>query len=758
VAKRRPAWVQALGKMARGRRRSPRMIAVAVLIAAFSAGISAAGAPSAAAKVAGRLTPSPRTTLPPNVKPVCAWPPPSGAAACLVLQRTDISAHAGPYGPDTTPAGYGPVDLHSAYSLPYTVGSGQGETVALVDAYDDPNAAADLGVYRAQYGLPPCTTANGCFKKVNQLGQTSGYPAPDANWAEEESLDIEMVSAICPSCHILLVEANGATFTDLAASVDTAVHLGANYVSNSYGASEASFESQYEKYYNHPGVAVTVASGDYGYGAEYPATFPEVVSVGGTSLLPASNARGWDEIVWTGTGSGCSSFYSKPSWQTDSGCVTRTDNDVSAVADPETGVAIYDSYGVGGWTVVGGTSVSSPIIASVYALAGQPAPGSNPASYVYSAHSALYDIISGTNKLSGPNCNPTYLCNGQPGYDGPSGWGTPNGLGAFAAPMRYVALGDSYSSGEGNPPYLAGSDTTTDKCHRSGGAYPELVKWPGQPLPISQMGGNDQFLFIACSGATTVGITVKAVDDPPSTFDANGNTDWGSIQSPLPEGLQADKAGNLTPSTTLATVGIGGNDARFADVLFGCLTTKGDCIDNNFYLKRHSNGATDPQPLNVFEPFVISKLLPQHLRFVHEQIHAKSPNAKIVVVGYPLLFPANTTTECKVGSIGPVSFYLNAQDQNWLNQMGTLLNSVTSSAVSYERSTNGIDIHFVDPTSTFSKHELCSPDPWILPLSGLVYTGGGLKLVDPGSFHPNLTGQQAYADLVNGCLEGTVPC
>src|SRR5262249_38326905 len=222
------------------------------------------------------------------------------------------------------------------------------------------------------------------------------------------------------SCHILLVESDG-TFSGIAHGVDTAVRLGAAYVSNSYGAPDSSATAGLEKFYNHPGVAVTVSSGDTGYGVEWPAAYPQVISVGGTSLLPASNKRGWDEIVWTGTGSGCSALWPKPRWQTDTGCKKRTDNDVAAVADPETGVAIYDSFGVGGWGEVGGTSVSSPIIASVYALGGRPVAGTYPASYLYAAQRAgragLFDIIAGTNKLTGPNCSPPYLCNGETGYD-----------------------------------------------------------------------------------------------------------------------------------------------------------------------------------------------------------------------------------------------------------------------------------------------------------------------------------------------------
>jgi subtilase family serine protease len=281
-------------------------------------------------------------------------------------------------------------------------------------------------VYRSTFGLSACTTANGCFKKVDQNGGTH-YPSPDVAWAEEISLDLDMVSAICPKCHILLVEAKTNSSTNLGISVNTAVSLGANAVSNSYGSmGEFSGETSYASYYNHPGVAITASSGDNGYGVSVPAAYNTVTAVGGTSLSRASNTRGWKEKVWNGAGSGCSAFISKPSWQHDSGCSKRTVADVSAVADPSTGVSVYDTYGMGGWLVFGGTSVSSPIIASVYALAGN-ASSVVYGSYPYSHTSSLYDVKTGSNG----SCAHSYLCTGMVGYDGPSGLGTPKGTGAF---------------------------------------------------------------------------------------------------------------------------------------------------------------------------------------------------------------------------------------------------------------------------------------------------------------------------------------
>lgn len=401
-----------------------------VLIAPTATAAAAQGGAAPASHGSGAKASVARAHLQPGVRAVCPWPPATGHVACLVLILSDTYGHRAR--PDQiVPSGYGPTDLHSAYNLKSAAASGgTGETVALVDAYNDPDAASDLATYRSHYGLPACTTASGCFKQVNQEGKTSPLPAGDPDWAIEESLDIEMVSAICPLCHILLVEATEASAGDLAASVDEAVKLGAKFVSNSYGGSESAEGDPDYQDYDHPGVAITVASGDYGYGVDWPASLQYVTAVGGTSLLPASGSRGWGEIVWSGTGSGCSLFITKPSWQHDSGCTNRTDNDVAAVADPDTGVNMYDTYQAPGWFVVGGTSVASPIIASVYALAGTPKAGSYPAEYPYAAGSGdLYDIVSGTNSLSG--CSPAYLCTGESGYDGPSGLGTPHGTGAF---------------------------------------------------------------------------------------------------------------------------------------------------------------------------------------------------------------------------------------------------------------------------------------------------------------------------------------
>jgi subtilase family serine protease len=353
---------------------------------------------------------------------------------------------AGQAGPQVMagPTGLGPSQIQSAYKLGGL--SGAGRTVALVDAYNDPKAASDLATYRNTYGLPACTVANGCFKQVNQNGAASPLPSGDYGWAEEESLDLDAVSAACPTCNILLVEANSANTSDLAAAENAAAKAaGVVAISNSYGGSEASSELSTDSAYNHPGIAITVSSGDSGYGVEYPAASQYVTAVGGTTLTQASNSRGWTETAWSGAGSGCSAYEAKPSWQTDTGCARRTVADVSADADPNSGLGVYDTYnscgsssfcdylielgavqGLDGWAQVGGTSLSSPLTASVYALAGNT--GSlGYGSYPYSHTSSLFDVTSGSNGT----CSPSYLCNAGPGYDGPTGLGTPDGTGGF---------------------------------------------------------------------------------------------------------------------------------------------------------------------------------------------------------------------------------------------------------------------------------------------------------------------------------------
>jgi subtilase family serine protease len=379
-----------------------------------------------------------------SLRPFCT----AGPIRCQSALRVDL-----PIVANATEAhsGLGPADLRAAYNLATAAANrGAGQTVALVDAYDDPTIESDLNTYRAYYGIPPCTTANGCFRKVNQDGEQRNYPLANPQWNPEVALDVEMVSAICPRCHILLVEANSADETtvmsnpvqhsDLGAAVDTAVNLGATEVSNSYGSvGPEPNQTFWDHYYNHPGVAVTASSGDEDYGTIWPAASPYVTAVGGTELVqdPAT-PRGWSESVWgsifpgvvpndaQGAGSGCSLWEPKPAWQHDAGCSGRTVADVAAVAD---NVAIYDSsVEIGGWGVVAGTSISSPIIASVYALAGN-AKSVVYGSYPYSHPAGLFDVTVGSNFTPSSVCG--YLCTAEPGYDGPTGLGTPNGVSGF---------------------------------------------------------------------------------------------------------------------------------------------------------------------------------------------------------------------------------------------------------------------------------------------------------------------------------------
>ena len=332
-------------------------------------------------------------------------------------------------------AGYFPPALQLAYNLTSASSSnGGGETVAIVDAYNDPYAQSDVNTYRGEFGLSTCTTTNGCFSQVNQDGK-SKLPASSSSWSEEISLDLDMVSAICPNCHILLVEASSASITDLGKAVAYAAQH-ADVVSNSYGAAECSGESSYDSYYSQK-VPITVSAGDNGYGVEYPAASPNVTAVGGTTLTSTSGV--WTQTVWSGTGSGCSVYEPISKWQpSTSNCGMRTVADTAAVADPNTGVAVYDSFHEPGWLVFGGTSVASPIIASIYALAGAARLSSTvSAGSLYATPSSFNLVTSGSNGGCGD-----YLCDAGSNYsypyaghsleyNGPTGLGTPNGISGF---------------------------------------------------------------------------------------------------------------------------------------------------------------------------------------------------------------------------------------------------------------------------------------------------------------------------------------
>lgn len=332
-----------------------------------------------------------------------------------------------------SPFGYGPVQFRNAYGVSGSVTAPQ--TIAIVDAYDDPNILADLNSYSSALGIPglsSCPASSGtpthpCFQKVNQNG-LSNYPQKNAGWSLEMSLDVETAHAMCQNCNILLVEANSASYSNLMSAVDQAVTMGAKVVSNSYGSNEFSSETTFDSHFNKPGIAFTFSSGDSGYGASYPAASQYVTAVGGTTLN-LNNNNYVSESVWNGAGSGCSVYESKPGFQHDTGCAKRMISDVSADANPNTGAAVYDTtpyQGQRGWFQVGGTSLASPIIAATYIYGG--IAGSSMAnSLPYANSGALHDVTSGSNGT----CSIPYLCNGVSGYDGPSGLGSPNGSAAF---------------------------------------------------------------------------------------------------------------------------------------------------------------------------------------------------------------------------------------------------------------------------------------------------------------------------------------
>ena len=281
-----------------------------------------------------------------------------GTYRCFAQIRTDVVST----DRSAKPAGYGPADLIAAYHLSTTLSPTA--TIAIVDAYNYANAESDLATYRAKYGLPACTTANGCFKKVNQSGNATPLPhAPPSNddWTVEAALDLDMASAACPSCKLILVEADDDQGDGLFVANTGAASLSPTVISNSWGGPETGSEASEEHYFTHTGIATFVASGDDGYdedgqGPQYPSTSAQVTAVGGTTLSKSSSAaRGWTEKAWADGGSSCSGSIAKPSYQTSSACSKRAASDVAAVGNPDTGVAVYNA-GSGGWQVVGGTS------------------------------------------------------------------------------------------------------------------------------------------------------------------------------------------------------------------------------------------------------------------------------------------------------------------------------------------------------------------------------------------------------------------
>lgn len=393
-------------------------IVAAVGAASLVVSALAAGVPTASAAPAAKLHPA----------HVCKAVAAKGEATCHALKMVNSKGVA-PMATTPPAGGIDPTELKSAYKL--TGLSSGGRTVAIVDAYGYTNLERDLGIYRSQFGLPACTKANGCLKILDQNGGTT-LPRMDIGWAQEQALDVDAVSAACPDCKIIVVQAKTPSFANLGAAVNTAARQpGVVAISNSYGGGDAP-DSTYGSYYNHPGIAVTASTGDNGYqGGSYPASSSYVTAVGGTSLSVApGTSRGWTETVWSGAGSGCSSYNTALAAAASfgTGCAKRAMADVAAAANPGVGgLAVYypSSKTASTWGQFGGTSESAPIIAAVYALSGNTAGYANAIPYAHPG--SLFDVTSGSNG----SCPTTQWCNARVGWDGPTGLGSPNGAGGF---------------------------------------------------------------------------------------------------------------------------------------------------------------------------------------------------------------------------------------------------------------------------------------------------------------------------------------
>jgi Subtilase family len=422
--------------------------AIVSLVACGGASVNprfASSGPSAAFRLAAPLTPEEG-----SYRSICrgeALLP--GHSHCTAILRVDSGARAFDAGHvncnGTQPGCYGPQALDKAYGVSALAQSGgAGMTVAVVDAFGYPGVQSDLAKYRSTFGMPAC--GSGCIMVVNQEGKTTGLPpvGPSSDdWRGEQALDIDMVSALCWKCHIILVQAKNDETANLAAGVDTAVKLGANVISNSYACSEglSGCTNATNAHYNHPGHVITASADDIGAGAVQPCSLATVFCIGGTSLNPAAGARGYSEVVWNdlakgdgATGSGCSSVVRKPAWQNDRGCAWRSESDLSADADPLTGVVLSCTPCGGLLVYGGGTSASSPMVAAMFALAGN-AKTETPAKLWAHQGKGFNDVTQGTNEKSGKTfvcpASYSYICIARKGYDGPTGWGTPNGVGSL---------------------------------------------------------------------------------------------------------------------------------------------------------------------------------------------------------------------------------------------------------------------------------------------------------------------------------------
>jgi Subtilase family len=386
---------------------------------------------------------------PNGMRPLCPPVTHVGEMRCHAWRRTDLrpvlTSDGIPYG-----VGYTPNQIKTAYDL--DTSRGQGQTIAVVDFGGDTTAAADLSFYRKAAGLPPCTTASHCFRILNEDGQASPLPGENLGWQAEETLDLDAVSATCPKCHLILLEANSPENSDLYTAVASAARAGANVITNSYGGIEGYPAAPAA--FDQPGHLIVASAGDdgggdfYGGGPEMPCTYANVVCVGGTRLTHKGSA--WTERVWNdlasqlcngscgGTGSGCSLVVPKPAWQKISGCRMRAEADVSADASPLTPFAIYSAQFRGEfgypWQAFGGTSLASPLIAGVFGLA-ENAKSRHGAEQIWQVHHQLKNVTVGDNifvPLTGP-CASTvhYICYAGKGYNGPTGWGTPVGSDSF---------------------------------------------------------------------------------------------------------------------------------------------------------------------------------------------------------------------------------------------------------------------------------------------------------------------------------------
>ncbi len=598
----------------------------------------------------------------------CA-PPAPGHLSCFALVRERAASRqtqarpgvqplvAGPTAAPAGPAGgLTPGDLASAYGFTPALG-GAGQTVGIVDAYDDPSIEADLGAFDANYALPSCTVANGCLRKVGQAG--GAVPTADTTgWSVEVALDVETVHAACPNCKILLVESNDNSSANLAAATNEAVALGATVVSNSYGGPESTTGAAERAAYDHRGVPVVAATGDDGYyswdyinsgffGYEMPvspASLPTVVAVGATRLALNSDGSRAQETVWDwsgpgdefeergATGGGCSRRFEAQPWQrlasgfADSGCgAGRLDADVSVVGDPETGLDVYDTFACGsacekldkGWETIGGTSLSAPLVSALYALAGGGHGVAYPAVTLYGQRAdatARYDVTEGGNGFCGGesvaqcghansfgagliDCEGTTACNAVPGLDGPSGVGTPNGLGLFedqppsaslslpgsltansAATFSAAITGDAYPGGsiagaswdwgDGSP---SGSGISASHSYGAPGTYTvTMVATDGYGVRSEPVTRAVVVGAAASGGATGPSAGAVSLAPPAAGTTGSGQPSGGAA------GFQT-AATSFSPQARLASVSLHATGTGAVTLKIACAAARGSC-------------------------------------------------------------------------------------------------------------------------------------------------------------------------------------